>query len=241
MLITDFTVPESWNKSTYKEFINNLFKLQDLKYKEFHSSLVSNSRYEMIGIRVPIMREIAKKVSKTSIEEYLKYAQDMYYEEVMIQGLVISHIKEESLFYEHFKYYITKIDNWAICDSFCSSIKIIEKYEDKYFKEANKLALNKEEFISRVGLIMILNHFISEKNLNTIFDTLNKIKSDKFYINMAEAWLVCEIYTKHPNETRKFIENNNLNKFTQNKAISKIHDSYRVSKEEKIELNKYKK
>ena len=38
-------------------------------------------------------------------------------------------------------------------------------------------------------------------------------------------------------ETLKFIKKNNLNKFTHNKAISKIHDSYRVSKEDKEYLN----
>ena len=74
-----------------------------------------------------------------------------------------------------------------------------------------------------------------------IFNILNKINSDKFYINMAEAWLVCELYIKYPNETLKYIKNNNLNKFTQNKAISKIHDSYRVSKDEKEYLNKFRK
>ena len=54
---------------------------------------------------------------------------------------------------------------------------------------------------------------------------------------MAEAWLLCEMYIKFPKETTHFLEKNNLNKFTQNKAISKIHDSYRVSKEEKELLN----
>ena len=88
---------------------------------------------------------------------------------------------------------------------------------------------------------MILNHFISKENLNDIFGTLNKIQSDKFYINMAEAWLVCEMYIKYPKETKEFIMNNNLNRFTQNKAISKIHDSYRISKEEKKELSEFRK
>ena len=232
---------EKWNNETYKEFIKYLISMQDIKYKEFHSSLVLNSRYEIIGIRVPIMRSIAKEISKTNIEEFLKCAKNKYYEEVMIQGLVISHIKDENIFSKYFKEYIKKIDNWGLCDSFCSSIKIVEKYEEKYFEQAINLSLNKEEFISRIGLIIILNHFISEKNLNEIFDTLNKIKSDLFYVNMAEAWLVCELYIKFPNETYTFIKNNKLNKFTQNKAISKIHDSYRVSKKEKEELKKFRK
>ena len=232
---------KKWNKDNYKEFVNYLISLQDKKYKEFHSSLVLNSKYEMIGIRLPVMRNIAKKIAKNNIEEFLEYSQEKYYEEVMIQGLVISHIKDENLFYKYFKEHIKKIDNWALCDSFCSSIKIVNKYEDKYFKESIELALREDEFISRVGLVIILDHFINLNNLNNIFDTLNKIHSEKFYVNMAEAWLVCEMYIKFPKETEKFLKNNNLNKFTQNKAISKIHDSYRVSKEEKKLLNNFRK
>jgi 3-methyladenine DNA glycosylase AlkD len=232
---------DNWNNNKYKEFINYLISLQDLKYKEFHSSLVLNSKYEMIGIRLPIMRSIAKEIAKSSIFDYLELVEEKYYEEVMIEGLVISHIKDEKDFFKYFKKYINKIDNWALCDSFCNSIKIVEKYEDKYFSYATKLSLDKKEFTSRVGLVMILNHFINSNNLNDIFDTLNNITSDKFYVNMAEAWLICEMYTKYKEETRLFLEKNNLNKFTQNKAISKIHDSYRVSKEEKELLNKLRK
>lgn len=238
-MLEDLTT-KLWNKEIYKSFVDYLISIQDVKYKEFHSSLVLNSQYEIIGIRLPVMRDIAKKIAKGNIEEFLTYAQDKYYEEVMIQGLVIAHIKDEELFYKYFNKHIVKIDNWALCDSFCSAIKIVRKHEEKYFNEAIKMALNKSEFISRVGLVMLLNHFVNQNNLETIFDTLNKIQSDKFYINMAEAWLVCEMYIKFPKETKDFIKKNNLNKFTQNKSISKIHDSYRVSKEEKELLNRYR-
>lgn len=237
---TELTIT-TWNKAEYKQFVKYLKSLQDIKYKEFHSSLVLNSKYEMIGIRVPIMRDIAKKIAKGNIEEFLECSQDRYYEEVMIQGFIISHIKDEKQFYKYFKKYVNKIDNWALCDSFCSSIKIVRKNEEKYFKEATKMALKQEEFISRAGLVMILNHFISQNNFDSILNTLNKIQSDKFYINMAEAWLLCEMYIKYPKETTKFLKKNNLNIFTQNKAISKIHDSYRVSREEKELLNNYRK
>lgn len=234
-------IPGVWNKETYKEFIKYLKSLEDKKYKDFNKSIVLNSKYEMIGIRLPIMRDIAKKISKTNIEAFLKYIGNNYYEEIMIEGLVIALIKDEEIFYKYFKEYIKKIDNWALCDSFCNSIKIVRKYEDKYFNEAINLSLSNDEFISRVGLVIILNHFINKDNLNIIYDTLNKISSDKFYINMAEAWLICEIYIKYPNETIVFIKNNNFNKFTQNKAISKIRDSYRITKEEKDLLNKFRK
>lgn len=232
-----YMIPKIWNKNTYKEFIEYLISIKDEKYREFHSSLVLDSKYKMIGIRLPKMREIAKDISKTNIEEFLSIAQDKYYEEVMIQGLVISHIKDEKIFYKHFKNHIKKIDNWALCDTFCCSIKLVKKYENKYFNEALRMSLSEEEYISRIGIVMILSNFVSEKNLDNIYKTLNTITSDKFYINMAEAWLTCDLYIKYPKETLEFIKNNNLNRFTHNKSISKIHDSYRVSKKDKEYLN----
>ena len=169
-------IPEICNEKSYEEFVEYLKSLEDKEYKEFHSSLVLNSKYEMIGLRVPIMRNIAKEIVKNSnIEEFLKCAKDNYYEEIMIQGLVISHIKDEKVFYKYFMKHAKKIDNWALCDTFCSAIKIVKKYEEKYFKEAIKMSLDKKEFISRVGLVTILDHFINEKNVDIIFETLNKI------------------------------------------------------------------
>ncbi len=234
-------IPNNWNKQTYQDFIKYLITIKDEKYKKFHSSLCLNCKYEILGIRLPHMRKIAKEISETNIEEFLKFSQDNYYEEIMIQGLVISHIKDEKMFYKYFKKHIKKIDNWALCDTFCNSIKIVNKYEEKYFNESIKLALSQQEFISRVGIVIILNHFVKKEYLNTIFDILNKIQSEKYYINMAEAWLVCEMYIKFPNETLEFIKNNNMNTFTYNKSISKIRDSYRVSKDEKEYLKTLKK
>ena len=241
MLNEDILINDCWDKDKYNSFIELLKSLQDIKYKNFNESLVLNSKYDMIGIKIPVMRDIAKTISKGNIISFLENSENNYYEEIMIQGLTISYIKDENVFNKYFNKHVKKIDNWALCDSFCSSIKIIRNFEEKYFELASKMALNEEEFISRVGIVIVLNYFVNEKNIETIFNILNEMKSDKFYINMAEAWLICEMYTKFKDKTLEFLKNNNLNSFTQNKAISKIRDSYRVSKEEKEYLKNYKK
>lgn len=231
---------KKWNKKEYETYIKYLKSLSDSKYREFHKNL-TETKYEIIGIRVPMMRHLAKEKLKTDYLTFLKYCKDKYYEEVFIEGQVIAGIKDENIFLEHFYKFLLKIDNWAICDSFCNSLKRMKKDPDKYFPIVKELALKDQEvFTSRVGLICILNHFIDEKYLKEIFTILDTIKSDEYYLNMAEAWLVCELYTKYPKETTKYLKKNKLNKFTHNKAISKIHDSYRVSKEEKEYLNTLK-
>lgn len=229
--------PNTWTKKDYQKYLNYLIGLKEEKYKDFHSKLCQ-TKYQILGIRLPIMRKIAKEVLKTDYKSFFKQVTNNYYEEVMIEGLVLASIKDENIFFTYFEEYIKKIDNWAINDSFCNTICLpINNDNFTYFQ---KLALNKEEFISRVGLITILNHYVDKKYLKQIFKLLDKIKSNKYYVNMAEAWLVCELYTKYPNDTEKYLLNNKLDDFTFNKAISKISDSYRVSKEKKDYLRNLK-
>ncbi len=232
-------LPTKWNKTTYQEYIKYLKSIKEPKYKEFHSKLCF-TKYEILGIRVPILRSISKLISKTNYQDFLLLCNSKYYEEVLIEGLVISNIKDELIFDKYFYEYINKIDNWGICDTFCNSLKIIRNNPTKYFQIAKKLSLSSEEFIIRVGLIIILNHFIQEEYLQDIFSILNDITSNKYYVNMAESWLICELYTKYPKETLKFIKKNKLNDFTHNKAITKIRESYRVSKYDKDYLNSLK-
>lgn len=232
-------IPDTWNKQSYQSYINYLKEISEEEYKKFHSKLCF-TKYQIMGIRVPKMRIIANNISKTNIEEYFKVVESNYYEEIFIEGLVISKIKNEATFIKYFYEYINKIDNWGICDSFCNSLKIVNTNPEKYFKIAKNLSTNEQEFISRVGLILILNYFIKEEYIKDIFDILDAINSDKYYINMAEAWLICEMYIKFPSATEKYLQKNKLNNFTHNKSISKIRESYRISKEKKDYLNTLK-
>ena len=70
-----------------------------------------------------------------------------------------------------------------------------------------------------------------------IIDTLNKEK--EYYVNMAVAWLCCELMIKSRKEFLAYLKHHKLNDFTINKAISKCRDSFRVSQEDKEMLLKY--
>lgn len=229
----------NWTNKFYQEFISYLISIKDEKYRNFNSK-ICKTKYKMLGIRLPILRKIVKNIKKTDYLTFLKNVENDYYEEVMLEGLVIASIKDENLFFKYFNKYIKKIDDWSICDSVCNSLVVLKDDRDKYFSYFKELALKEDEFISRVGIVTILNHYLDQKYLKLIFKMLDKIKSNKYYVNMAIAWLICEIYTKYPDETEKYLLNNKLNDFTFNKTISKIKDSYRISKSKKDYLNTLK-
>ena len=110
-----------WNKKSYDEFISYLKSLKDEKYKEFHSK-ITDTKLEIIGIRVPVLRSIAKRVLKTNIEDFFKCIKNEYYEEIFIYGIVLAN-SAEFIIDKYLIDFINRIDNWAICESFCSSLK----------------------------------------------------------------------------------------------------------------------
>ena len=229
-----------WNNNSYQEFIEYLKSISEKKYKEF-SEKITFTKYEMLGIRLPKLRSIAKDIPKGNIQEFLKYSKNTYYEEIMIKLLVFANIKDIDELILYFDDAINLIDNWALCDTFCNSLKIVEKNKDYFLTKIDELIQKNETYHIRVGLILLLCYYVEEDYLKLICNYLDSIKSDEYYVKMAEAWLVCEIFVKYENIGLKYLEHNKLNKFTINKSISKIRDSYRVSKEMKDYILRFKK
>lgn len=226
----------NWNKTNYNEFINYLHSLQDLKYKEFHSKLLNN-QINLIGIKTPILRNIAKDISKGNYIEFLNLNQHKYYEENIIHGFIISNLKLPiNEIINHINNYLQFIDNWATCDLFCSSLKIISKNKDVFLKYINKLIIKDNEWTRRFCFVILLDYYIESPYLEKIFYLCDNYNNDKYYVNMAIAWLISICYIKHKEQTIIYLKNNKLDKFTHNKAIQKIIESNRISKEEKNKI-----
>ena len=220
---------------------SKLFELQDLKYKEFHSGLCPNVD-NIIGVRVPKLREIAREISKKDYDEFLRNVKDEYYEELALHGLVIgySKISIEDTF-KYLKEFVPKINSWAVCDTTCSNLKITKKYMKETWNFLEQYINSDKEYEIRFALVMYLNYYLTEEYIDEILKRIDKIANKEYYVQMAIAWLISFAYIKQKEKTEKYIKNNKLDKFTLNKAIQKICESYRVTEQEKEHLKKYKK
>lgn len=225
-----------------KKVRSDLLEKQDVKYRDFHKSLCTTSKYEMIGVRTPDTKKLAKEFDISDIESYI-YDKDIeYYEEVLLRGFLIGNKKNslEAVF-KYLEYFIPMIDNWAVCDGTCASLKITKKHEDEMWNFLQKYVCSKKQFEIRFALVMYLDYYINTKYLKEIFKQIDNIKNDEYYVKMAIAWLVAEAYARDRDETLRYIKKSKLDAWTFNKAIQKIRESYRVSNEDKEMLNKMKK
>ena len=229
-------IQEHWTKEKYKEFTNYLYSIQDQKYKEFHSNLVPNIN-ELIGIKIPELKKIAKKISKGNYKEFINLNKHNLYEEKVIHGFIITNLKLS--YNEIIKYindFLPYIDNWAICDTFCASLKTTKKYQQEFYKNINELIKKDNTWTRRFCFVLLLDYYLEKEYLKKIFKLCNQYNNDEYYVKMAVAWLISIAYIKHEDETIKYIKKNNLDDFTHNKIIQKITESKRIDKLEKEQL-----
>ena len=160
-------------------------------------------------------------------------------EDTMLSGLVLSYVKEDfDRMLELTADFVPKINNWAVCDCVCNGLKFVNKDKRRAFNFLLPYLASREEYKLRFGVVMLLSHFIEEDFIDEILKILFNLKSDYYYAQMAIAWAISICYIKFPEKTYPYLKKNKLQDFIHNKAVSKIIESYRVSKEEKEKLRK---
>lgn len=223
-----------------EEIREKLFKLSDEKYREFHSGLCPGTN-NIIGVRVPILRKYAKEIAKEDYKTYLENAESGYYEEVMLQGMVIGMAKmdlDEAK--KYLRKFIPKINNWAICDVTISTLKFTNKHKVEMWRFIQNYIKSDKEFEVRFAVVMMLSYYIEEEYIEQVLEILNNIKHEGYYVKMAIAWAISIAFIKFPKQTWKLIKNNKLDNFTYNKSLQKIVESYRVDEKTKQEIKNMK-
>lgn len=226
-----------------QEIREQLIKLSDEKYREFHSSLCPNTN-NIIGVRIPKLRNFAKELLKEiDWKEFLNNAWNDYYEEIMLQGMIIGLVSKKGNIEEFIPYineFVPKIDNWAICDTFCAGLKITENNLEYIWSYIQKYLSSDKEFETRFAVVMLLDYYLKEEYIDDVLKILNNIKNNKYYVEMAIAWAISIAFVKFEKKTMEFLKKNSLSDFTYNKSIQKIIESYRVNEKNKEKLKKMK-
>lgn len=220
---------------TEKEIRENLFALAEETYKEFHCGLVPG-KDTIIGIRVPVLRRYAKNLLREAkAEELLKVIGNDYDEEIMLQGMIIGlqPKPDYAIVMKQIGRFVPKIDNWAVCDTFCAGLKITKKHKDEMFQFVQTYVYTREEFARRFVVVMLLSYYIEETYLDKVFAIFDNIKKEGYYVQMAVAWALSVCLVKYYDRTLDYLAKCRLDDFTYNKALQKAIESYRLTKEQK--------
>lgn len=223
-----------------KEILDLFKEYQDEEYASFQHKLAPTlDRDIFLGVRMPQIKEIAKKINNTDLAiSFLHELPHKYYDENMLHSVLVSKIKDPSIALEELERFLPYVDNWATSDTLPP--KIFNKHKDMILPYAKKWIESCETYKIRFGVDCLMTFFLDDDFDEEHLKIVGAIKSDEYYVNMMRAWYYATALAKQYEKTIKFIESKVLDKWTQNKSIQKAKESFRITTEQKEYLETLK-
>ncbi len=217
-----------------------LFALQDLKYRDFHSKLLPGVDKEIIiGIRTPVLRKFAKEFSKRKeAEEFLQDLPHQYYEENNLHMMIITGIKDYDKCLEEIKKFVPYINNWATCD--LPLPKCFGKHKEELLPQIREWIASDHTYTIRYGLGTLMSLYLDENFKPEYLELAASVRSEEYYVNMMMAWYFATALAKQWEATVPYIEQRKLPQWVHRKTIQKAVESYRITSEQKTYLKSFR-
>lgn len=221
--------------------LERLFAVKDDGYARFQASLIpAISSDSIIGVRIPVLRKIAKTILREygidNLSEFTRALPHEYYEENLLHGMLIEQVADFKTCIRLLEAFLPYIDNWAVCDTV--SPVCFKKHKPELLPYIQAWMGSKRPYTIRFGIDMLMRYFLdgnfSEEHLQAVV----KIKSDEYYVNMMRAWFFATALAKQYERTLPFISAAVLDPFTLKMTIRKARESYRLSTEQKAEISR---
>ena len=240
---------------TVAELKKMLFKNQDLKYRDFHASLLPNiDKISIIGVRVPTMRKIAKEFVGSAAKDVVNFLDKLphkYFEENQVHLFVVERINDFDECLARIEQFLPYIDNWAVCDG--KSPKALLKDEAHFLERIQAWIKSNHPYTVRFGVNMLMNYFLDErfdkrflKWVAAIDESLfnddgrAECPTDRYYVQMVIAWYMATALAKQWDAAFPYIKGRKLSPWIHAKSIQKACESYRITDEQKKILRELK-
>ena len=231
------------------ELVKRLLAEQDLKYRDFHASLLPNiSKKSIIGVRVPTMRKIAKEFASSAtpveLDKFLDKLPHKYFEENQVHLFVVERIKDFDECVRRIEQFLPYIDNWAVCDG--KSPKALLKDESRFYAKICEWLKSTKPYTVRFGVNMLMAFFLDDRFDKSqlklvaaidenLFDDAGRAEcpTDRYYVQMVIAWYMATALAKQWDATFPYIKGRKLSPWIHNKTIQKACESYRITDAQK--------
>lgn len=197
----------------YEEIANDLRCIENLKTKDI-------DKYNK--------RLIKENIDVSDLKNYALTDQLVHRTYFQVSLGKLKNLKEQLEFIEENQ---DLLQDWWHTDQLNQFLKKPLDF-DFTFDKAKIYIQSEKTFVRRWGYVLLLAGL--QKNTEYTNDILSLIKDDdEYYVQMAQAWLICDLAVYNTNAVAKFIKSSKLKYNILGKAIQKICDSYRISAEDK--------
>ena len=171
---------------------------------------------------------IKSKIDVSGLSQHVLDNQEFHRTYFQVSLGQIKDLKAQFAFIEQNEDYL---QDWWHVDQLNQFLKKPVDFDFAYDK-ARQYVNSDKIFTRRWGYVLFLAGLQKDPTRTKLILALMKNDAE-YYVQMAQAWLICDLAVFNPKETIEFIENSDLNYNILGKAIQKMVDSFRISAENK--------
>lgn len=219
-----------------KEMLNAIFAARDEEYADFTAKLIPNvPRENIIGVRTPQLRSIAKRFGKNAgIDEFLSALPHECHEQNLVHAYIAESIGDFDSAVKTIEAFLPYVTNWAVCDSMTP--RVFAKHTGELLPLIKKWLQSEHSYTVRFGLRMLMCFYLEKEFASEINALAASVCSEEYYVNMMQAWYFATALAKQYDSTVPFVEEHRLSPWVHNKTIQKAVESFRITAEQKAHL-----
>lgn len=206
-----------------------LLDMQEVTYGDFAAKLLPTvARERVIGVRLPLVRKLAKQIKGTEqAEAFMRALPHYYMEENHLHAYLIGEMRDVDACYAALDAFLPHVDNWSVCDSLrpkciaADPVRLMQKVEQYLCAE--------HPYTVRFGIEMLMVYFLDEHFSPEHLAAVAAVQGEEYYVNMMIAWYFATALAKQWGDTICYIEDRRLSPWVHAKTIQKAIESYRVT------------
>ena len=218
---------------TQRDIENRLFSLRDEGYAALQSKIVPTiEKNTLIGVRIPVLRKLAKELSKEpSAVCFLSRLPHAYYDENILHALMINEERDFELMTEKLTAFLPFVDNWAVCDTI--KPRIPKDRRGEFREMIAKWIASERPYEVRFAIGMLMSHYLDDESAGASLKAVDAVSSGEYYVRMMQAWFFATALAKQYEKAITYLERGLPDPFVMAKTKSKCMDSFRISDERK--------
>ncbi len=173
-------------------------------YRRFVSGLIPDPGVPILGVRVPVIRRLARRLIREE-GAGIRWALpdlgcDRSREGRLLYGMLLGAdrgIAPRALMAE-LGSRLDLICNWELCDSLATELGFIRDRGGEFLPLIPELLADPRPYAQRLGMVLFMMHLAGEEGAGAILEQIIRLPGDHRYVLLGKAWILSKLFCGSP-------------------------------------------
>lgn len=214
----------------------HLFEMQDTSYRAFHASMnPALDRERLIGVRVPMLRKLARQLHGTALgADFLAALPHRYYDENNLHALMLCDFTAYGMTLAALEQFMPCVDNLVTCDLI--NPRAFQRRPADLPRQIRRWLQSDHPYTVRLALNVLERLYLGTAFDPCYLDEAGAVRSEESAVRSMVAVYFNSALVKQYDATLTYLKSGTLPVLTRDQALQKALDNHHITPEQKRTL-----